>query len=120
MPHLIIETTADIAALPGFDARALLDAGLGALKALGEYDMSAAKGRARVLEDFSVDLPHDGTGFIAVSLRILPGRDPQLRAATSRAIAQAVAEAAPVGASGIVSVEVVEMERQSYAKVALG
>lgn len=120
MPHLIIETTADIAALPDFDASALLEAGLGALRDLGEYDMASAKARTRVLTDYRVDLPHDGTGFIAVSLRILPGRDERLRARTSQAIARAVAEAAPAGATGTVSVEVVEMEGHSYTKVALG
>ncbi|MCT1833398.1 hypothetical protein M3D63_01170 [Kocuria palustris] len=45
MPHLIIETTADIAAAPGYEAQKLIRAGLGALQEIGEYDMTAAKAR---------------------------------------------------------------------------
>ena len=120
MPHLIIETTADIAALPGFEAQELIRAGMGALKELGEFDMTAAKARARVLEDYAVDHPHDGTGYVAVQLRILPGRTEELRVRTAQAILEAVAGAVPRGAAGTVSVEIVEMARESYVKRQLG
>ncbi|WP_144790564.1 5-carboxymethyl-2-hydroxymuconate Delta-isomerase [Kocuria palustris] len=120
MPHLIIETTVDIAALPGFAAQELIRAGMGALKELGEFDMTAAKARARVLEDYAVDHPHDGTGYVAVQLRILPGRSEELRARTSEAILEAVAGAVPQGAAGTVSVEIVEMVRETYVKKRLG
>ena len=92
MPHLIIETTADIAAAPGYEAQELIRAGLGALQGIGEYDMSSAKARARVLEDFAVDHPHDGTGFVAVQLRVLPGRSQELKTRTAEAILEAVAK----------------------------
>lgn len=120
MPHLIIETTADIAAAPGYEAQKLIRAGLGALQEIGEYDMTAAKARARVLEDFAVDHPHDGTGFVAVQLRVLPGRSQELRTRTAEAILEAVAGAVPEGPAGSVSVEVVEMVRESYVKRKLG
>lgn len=119
MPHLTIEYTADIAAVAGFDSRAVLDAAMGALQSLGEFDMPSAKGRARRLDEFAVDHPHDGTGYVAVQLRILPGRSAELRARTSQALAEAIAQALPSGARGTVAVEVVEMERESYSKVAL-
>lgn len=120
MPHLIIETTADIAAAPGYDAQELIRAGLGALQGIGEYDMTAAKARARVLEDFAVDHPHDGTGFVAVQLRILPGRGQELKTLTAQVILEAIAAAVPEGPAGSVSVEVVEMVRESYVKQRLG
>ena len=52
-------------------------------------DMTAAKARARVLEDFAVDHPHDGTGFVAVQLRVLPGRSQELKTRTAEAILEA-------------------------------
>lgn len=120
MPHLIIEYTADLDLHPDFDARALLGAGLQAVRDAGVYDMPSAKGRIRPLDVFSLDHPHSGKAFVSVVLRILPGRTVEQRRDTSRAITDAVVATLPAAAAVTVSTEVVEMERESYTKVAVG
>lgn len=111
MPHLEIEHTDNIDVV----ADRLLDAAVGALAALGEYDLASTKARVHRLEAYSVDRPDSGGAFVAVTLSILPGRSEELRLRTSQAITEAVATAATYPAGTQITTQVRELE--GYSKV---
>ena len=75
MPHIIIEYSANLAALTDIDAlvaavhQAALDDGLPALEAL--------RTRAAPREHYRIADGDPAYGFVAVTARIGPGRDPQ-------------------------------------------
>ncbi|MFZ6647616.1 5-carboxymethyl-2-hydroxymuconate Delta-isomerase [Undibacterium sp. TJN25] len=120
MPHLIVEFSAGLFS-PESQEETLFElntalVGSGAIQK--ESDL-----RSRMIR---LDVTRVGTeaglrGFIYAQLRILPGRTPAMRAELSQRIAEVIRArcARPAGMAVQLSVEVVEMERESYAKEVL-
>lgn len=110
MPHLIIEYPQDVVAAE--QAESMLDAVHRAAVATGLFDESHIRIR-------TVPLSHYRTGgrsepFIHVQCRIHAGRDERQKRQLSEAVLVAIREQAlPVK---VITVEVVEMDRASYAK----
>jgi 5-carboxymethyl-2-hydroxymuconate isomerase len=111
MPHLHIEYTAN---LDGIDQHRVLTAAMEALAAQGLYDMPTAKRRIRRLDQHAVDHPDNGSGFVAITLAILPGRRPEERSRTSLALTDAVAVTIPQCAGTQVRTEIRELDPYGY------
>ena len=110
MPHLIIEFSRGQAAAPQVEA--LLDAAHRAAVASGLFEEGHIRVRASELEYFRVGGRADH--FIHLQCRIHSGRDAGQRAQLSRALLAALQGQQWPAAS--ITVEVVEMERATYAK----
>ncbi len=118
MPHITIEYTAG---LSDFDAASALSKVNQALARSGQFEDADIKSRALALRDVLVGTA-EGTsqGFVHATLRLLSGRSEQVRASVSAAVLEALVGSLPAQAGGQrevqVSVDVVEMDRATYAK----
>lgn len=110
MPHLIIEYTRDV--FPGALARQILDAAHDALIRCGLFDEYNIKSRLHPLQDYR--LHEDYHGFVAIQCRLHKGRSLTQRQQLSRELLAAVQGL--VAAKTVVTVEMVEMERDCYSK----
>lgn len=117
MPHLVIEYTANLSA--GFDPAQVLKAANRSLIESGEFEPDNIKSRAVPLADFRVGDRDAGHGFIHAHLHILPGRTESQRAALAKRLRDALRqEYRPLpGVSTQITVEVLELLRDTYAKV---
>ncbi len=120
MPHIVIEYTPNLGALP-FDA--MLASTTQALSESPEVqDEADLKARVLRADHFRVGLADHGRGYLHVQLRILAGRTPEAKKDLSRRVADALRGhlgALPPGLEAYLSVEVVDMDRGSYTKVRL-
>lgn len=110
MPHLIIQYAQDLAR--DEHVPAMLDAVHAAAVSTGLFDESHIRTRA-----FPVAFYRVGTGnepFIHAQLRILPGRNPAQKKALSAAVLAAIRDQG--WAAKVITVEVVDMDGESYAK----
>ena len=119
MPHLIVEYTRDMEEAGSVAAlRALNEA----LMSSGEFEERSIKSRAYAVEAFVVGTADEARGFVSARLAILDGRS----AATKRKLSQLLLDVlcrvcGPAGGLQVqVTVEVRDMDRDSYAKATLG
>lgn len=119
MPHLVIEYTENLA-LP--DPAACLSAVNAALVASGQFEEVDIKSRAYPVAAFLVGTEHAGRAFVAARLSILSGRSLETKQDLSQRVLRALQQHLPsgTGLSTQVSVEVVEIERSTYAKCVVG
>jgi len=116
MPHITLEYTANLSSLDVGQALRRLNL---QLMESAHFDARDIKSRAIPLDSFLVGDCNSMTGFIHVTLRLLEGRTPQVR----RMLAQSLLDALqPVVSSNVthaiqLTVEVCEIERDSYAKL---
>jgi 5-carboxymethyl-2-hydroxymuconate isomerase len=115
MPHLIIEYSENLALL---DPAAWLSAANAALVASGQFDEVDIKSRAYRVATFRVGSEHAGRAFVAARLSILSGRSLETKQDLSQRILQSLQQHLPsaTGLSTQVSVEVVDIDRSTYAK----
>jgi 5-carboxymethyl-2-hydroxymuconate isomerase len=120
MPHIVIEYTPNLVDLP-FDAMlAAVTRELAQSPEVG--DEADLKARVLRAEAFRVGLAEAGMGFIHVTVRILAGRSAAAKKDFSDRVTRGMLgcmPAMPAGLSAYLSVEVVDMDRDSYRKVRL-
>jgi 5-carboxymethyl-2-hydroxymuconate isomerase len=110
MPHVIIEFAQD--AVAPEQVPALLEAVHNAAMFCGLFEPSHVKTRARPIDIYRVGT--DDHPFIHVQLRIKAGRSAEQKAALTDAILIAVRQQGT--AAKVVTVELVDMDPDSYAK----
>lgn len=119
MPHFTLEHTTN---LPALDAQALLHAANQALFASGQFGAEIdIKSRAIPLDTFAVGTAGDGLrGFIHAKLAILSGRNAEIKRQLSEAVLAAIEAnySVPKHMDVQISVEIVDLDRASYAKAA--
>lgn len=115
MPHLTLEYTAN---LPGLDVRQALVALNAALMDSGHFEGPDIKSRALRLADHLVGDGTEAGAFAHVTLRLLSGRTSEVKTKLANRLLDVLRLAAV--ADGVtpvqLSVEVLELERSSYAK----
>lgn len=119
MPHLTLEHSANLAA---FDAQALLLTLNESLATSGHFENELdIKSRGLRREAFQVGTSSAPRAFVHATLSILSGRTLDTRRAlTERVLAVLKAHCvAPSGTHLQLSVQLVEMERESYAKAVI-
>jgi len=120
MPHLHMEYTAN---LPQLDVdKALLRLNHG-LVASGQFsDEFDIKSRAVKVEAFRVGTGIGERGFVHVKLALLSGRSPEVKKQLSESLLAVLQDLAPWPADAQVQlcVEIVDIDRASYSKAAVG
>lgn len=110
MPHVIVELTEDSATRE--QIRPMLDAVHETVMASGLFHPSHVKSRAIPVSHFRAGT--EDRPFIHVQLRIRPGRSPSQKKELTDAVAAAIREQQL--AAQIITVEVVDLDSDSYAK----
>ncbi|MDR6992544.1 5-carboxymethyl-2-hydroxymuconate Delta-isomerase [Luteimonas sp. 3794] len=114
MPHLILHHTSN---LDGFDADAALAAVNRVLVDSCHFEDVAIKSRALALDHYRIGSANDGHGFVHATLKIMPGRSEDVRAALGRAVHDALAPCLPrLDLDCQLCVEVVELQAATYIK----
>lgn len=115
MPHLTLEYTDNLSALP---LRPLLHALNQRLIASGQFSGPDIKSRALPLTQYLVGDQDDGQAFVHLRLALLDGRDDAVKQALSTALLQILQQqvTAPDGCALQLCVEVCDIHRASYAK----
>lgn len=116
MPHLIIEHSANLGALPLADLLPALNRSLTASPEI--KDETDLKTRVVAVDQFRVGNQAEARGFVHAQLRLLAGRTPDAKRSLSERIAVVLREFVPRPAGVLVqlSVEIVDMDRDSYVK----
>ncbi|EZP64843.1 5-carboxymethyl-2-hydroxymuconate Delta-isomerase [Pseudomonas sp. P7] len=120
MPHLHLEYTANLTDLTVDKTLLRLNNVLMASGQFGsEFDI---KSRAVKLEHFQVGTSLNPRGFIAVKLSLLSGRSPQVKQQLSESLLAVLQDLSPwpEGVQVQLSVELRDMDRDAYSKVAIG
>ena len=120
MPHLHLEYTANLTDLAVEKTLLRLNNVLMVSGQFGsEFDI---KSRAVKVESFQVGTSLDARGFIAVKLSLLSGRSPQVKKQLSESLLAALQDLGgwPANIHVQLSVLLVDMDRDSYSKVAIG
>jgi 5-carboxymethyl-2-hydroxymuconate isomerase len=120
MPHLHLEYTANLTGLAVEKTLLRLNNVLMASGQFGsEFDI---KSRAVKVESFQVGTSINPRGFIAVTLSMLSGRSPQVKQQLSQSLLAALQDLGewPANVQLQLSVEVLDIDRDSYSKVAMG
>ena len=118
MPHLTLEYSANLHA---FDAQATLLAINTALAATGHFVEADIKSRSHRCDTFAVGTSSEPRAFVHADLSILSGRPLETQrelSASVLAVLQAQCSA-PAGVHLQLSVQVLEIARESYAKVSI-
>ncbi|WP_059411614.1 5-carboxymethyl-2-hydroxymuconate Delta-isomerase [Cupriavidus basilensis] len=121
MPHLIIELTENTRL--ACSQEELMDQANAALLASGQFNEPDIKSRCVTLTAYRQGTEARERAFVHATLRILDGRELAVRQALGKAVCEAIAEQVRPGQAGEsvqVSVDVVEMERASFAKQVVG
>lgn len=121
MPHLIIEITENTRLTCSQEE--LLDEANAALLSSGQFQEPDIKSRCVTLGTFRQGTEQADRAFVHATLQILDGRDPAVRKQLGELVAGAIAEMVRPGAAGQtvqVTVNVVEMERATFAKQIVG
>lgn len=115
MPHLVIEYSDNLTQL---DSAGVLASANAALQASGLFEEADIKSRAYASAEFLVGLEPAPRGFVAARLAILSGRSLATKQDLSERLLQALRQELHAGAGLAVqvSVEVVDIDRASYAK----
>ena len=116
MPHLTIEYTTNLPHYPEAETLTALNAALCAHPEI--QDEADLKTRFVVADSFETGTASASRAFVHAQLRLLAGRSPQAKKELSEAIAAVLRERTPrpPGVTIYLSVEVVDMDRGSYAK----
>ena len=120
MPHLHLEYTANLTDLAVEKTLLRLNNVLMASGQFGsEFDI---KSRALKVESFQVGTSLSPRAFIAVKLSLLSGRSPQVKKQLSESLLAALQDVGewPADMQVQLSVQLVDMGRESYSKVAIG
>ncbi|MBS0428912.1 MAG: 5-carboxymethyl-2-hydroxymuconate isomerase [Proteobacteria bacterium] len=120
MPHIVVEYTPNLADLPLEAMLAAVTRELAGSPEVG--DETDLKARAVCSDHFRVGLAESGRGFIHVTVRILAGRTPQAKRDFSDRVTKGMLARMPACRPGLtahLSVEVVDMDRESYRKTRL-
>lgn len=120
MPHLHLEYTTNLTQLDTDKALLRLNHALVASGQFGaEFDI---KSRACKVESFRVGTGLNERGFVAVRLALLSGRSAQVKKQLSESLLAVLQDlgAWPEGVQVQLSVELLDIDRDSYSKVALG
>jgi 5-carboxymethyl-2-hydroxymuconate isomerase len=118
MPHLVIEITNNIT----LDQPKLLADANAALLASGQFKEPDIKSRYVVLQTYRQGTEQRSDGFIHATLSILSGRDNAAKKALAEAVRDVIVAAVPAGNRGYglqISVDVRDMQRDTYAKSVL-
>lgn len=118
MPHLTLEYTRNLA--PEFDAGEVLMSLNRALIASGQFQEADIKSRAAVLDAFLVGSARGGRAFVHAKLSLLSGRSAAVKRELSDALLAALSRACSsrAGLEVQLSVEIADLDRDSYAKEA--
>jgi len=119
MPHLHLEYTAN---LPELNADVALLRLNNALVASGQFAAeSDIKSRATKLDHFRVGTGLGERGFVHVKLSLLSGRSPEIKKQLADSLLAVTQELGPwpAGLSVQCSVDIVDLDRGPYAKVAI-
>lgn len=90
--------------------------------ASGEFALANLKSRAYVAHDFSVGDGDPRRGFVALSIRIFDGRSDAVKAELAESVLPLLMAAYPAAmATGAVdiSVQIVDIHRDSYRKIGM-
>jgi 5-carboxymethyl-2-hydroxymuconate isomerase len=118
MPHLNIEYSNNLSAL---DASALLLAMNQALLASGQFEERDIKSRALKMDAFLIGVSLSSCAFVHAKLSILDGRSLDIRQDLAACLLQVLQQQCwPCGLEVQLCVEVLEIERASYAKACIG
>lgn len=116
MPHLTLEYTGN---LPGLDVKQALVSLNTVLMDSGYFEGPDIKSRALRVDDYLVGDGTEAGAFAHATLRLLSGRASEVKLKLANRLLDALLHS--LGADGVtpvqLTVEVVEMERLSYAKV---
>jgi len=120
MPHITLEYTQNLA--PELDAGEVLMSLNRALAGSGQFQEPDIKSRALVLDRFLVGTAPEGRAFAHVKLALLSGRSAAVKRELSEALLTALSRACPprAGLDVQLSVEVVDLDRDAYAKESRG
>ena len=116
MPHLVIETTANLGTYPKAQALKELAASLTAHPQIPvEADL---KIRFVDVTDFVMGTAPEPRGFVHAELRLLSGRTPEAKSELAARVLEVLQRLTPrpAGVSVQLSVEVRDMDRAPYAK----
>jgi 5-carboxymethyl-2-hydroxymuconate isomerase len=116
MPHLIVEYSRNLAGFP--EAQALTELNQAVTASPEIADEADLKTRFIVANSFAIGTAPDARAFVHAQLRLLSGRTPEAKRELSERIASVLRRLAPrpAGVQVQLSVEVVDMDRGSYAK----
>lgn len=116
MPHLTIEYSANLPHYPEAETLAALNAALCAHPEV--QDEADLKSRFIVADSYEIGTAPAQRAFVHAQLRLLAGRSPEAKKELSARIADVLRERTPrpQGVMVQLSVEVVDMDRGSYAK----
>lgn len=116
MPHLTIEYSANLPHYPEAETLTALNASLCAHPQV--QDEADLKTRFIVADSFEIGTAPAHRAFVHAQLRLLSGRTPEVKKELSERIAQVLREQTPrpQGVMVQLSVEVVDMDRGSYAQ----
>lgn len=120
MPHLHMEYTAN---LPELNAEFALLRLNNALALSGHFSAEHdIKSRAVKLETFRVGTGTGERGFVHVKLALLSGRSPQIKKQLADSLLAVIQELGPWPAEVSVQlcVEILDIDRESYAKTLIG
>ena len=119
MPHLHMEYTAN---LPELNADVALIRLNNALVASGQFAAEHdIKSRAVKVQTFKVGTAMAERGFVHVKLALLSGRSPQIKKQLSESLLAVVQDLCewPTGVEVQLAVEILDIDRESYSKVAI-
>ncbi len=116
MPHLTIEYSANLPHYPEAETLTALNATLCAHPQV--QDEADLKTRFIVADSFEIGIAPANRAFVHAQLRLLAGRTPEAKKELSDRIAAVLRERTPRphGVMVQLSVEIVDMDRGSYAK----
>ncbi len=122
MPHLIIEHSANISKSSITNLQKNIQNIMGTVE--GNFDPDQCKTRAVAYDDYLVGLSDQTTSsFIHITLKALSGRTVEVRKNLAEKIMEFskefIAELNLSGTRNDVSVDIVEMERETYQKVSI-
>jgi 5-carboxymethyl-2-hydroxymuconate isomerase len=119
MPHLTVEYTGN---LPQLNASHVLMALNQALVASGQFEEVDVKSRAVRLDTFLIGTSPDNRAFVHARLALLSGRNAQTKRELSDSLLRVLKEACewPAGLHVQLCAEVLEIEREPYAKASIG
>ncbi|BEV13460.1 5-carboxymethyl-2-hydroxymuconate Delta-isomerase [Herbaspirillum sp. DW155] len=118
MPHLVMEYTGNLA----IDVQPTLQRLNQALVASGHFEENAIKARAVRLDDYLVGTASEARrAFVALRLAILSGRTVEEKKSVSDLLGAAIQKDQhwPKDVQVQITVEIVDMQRETYFKVSL-
>lgn len=116
MPHLTVEYTKNLPDFPAAHVLAELNLALSSSAAI--VDEAGLKSRCIPLEHFAIGTAREHRAFVHAELRLLSGRDMETKKDLAERIARVLRHATPrpEGMQVQMSIEVVDMDRESYVR----